>query len=129
MSPLYQPFGITSASAVPTKASATPTSLGYIAPKYTTDFAPVRAPAYGPLSEQYFDVNPGMLLPNPSTILDDLRVLKATNPIGYAAVQSMYSAATNREGKRSGLPPQAIDAMLEASAISPGRSISAIGLR
>jgi hypothetical protein len=129
LSPLYQPFGITSAGAVPTKANATPTSLGYIQPRSTTDFSPTQPSAYGPLSQTYFEKNTGMLLPNPSTILRELRVLKAQNPVAYATALSFYANATTQDGKPSGLPPEAIDTMIENAAIQGRSGNFSIGLR
>lgn len=129
LSPLYQPFGITSAGAVPTKANAAPTSLGYIQPTNTTDFSTTQPAAYGPLSRTYFEKNTGMLLPNPSTILRELRVLKAQNPVAYATALSFYANATTQDGKPSGLPPEAIDTMIENAAIQGRSGNFSIGLR
>jgi hypothetical protein len=126
LSPLYQPFGITEADTIP-GLNATPTQLGYVAPQFKTDFAPVQAPAYGPLSQQYF--YNGKLLPNPSSILKDLRNLRSNNPQAYADALSFYAFSTNAKGERSGLPPTAINQMIDNASIRGRESGSLIGIR
>jgi hypothetical protein len=127
LNPLYQPFNITSGSAIPMTGNATPTSLGYISPKYSTDMSPTQPPAYGPLSQQFF--YEGRLLPNPSSILKELRVLRDTNPQAYVDAMSFYAFSTTADGKASGLAPAMIDSMINNASLKGRTSGTLVGIR